>query len=291
MAVTVPDLAAHVENELTEIFAAHEALGPPPLLSAALRHAVFPGGARVRPRLCAAVALACGAKDLGSALSAAAAIELIHCASLVHDDLPCFDDADLRRGRPSVHTAYGEALAVLAGDGLIVLAFQALARSQDLSATRLAALLTIIGGAVSQVVAGQAWECEPAVPLATYHRAKTGSLFAAATMAGAVAAGCEAVAWRAPGELLGQAYQVADDIRDVIASTRELGKPVGVDAQHCRPSAVSEYGMVGAVQHLKSLVAAAATAIPASPGSGMLRTLIAAEVSRLLPEEPALRAA
>ena len=99
----------------------------PPLLAAAMRHAVFPGGARIRPQLCLAVARACGDAHPALADAAAAAIELLHCASLVHDDLPCFDDAATRRGQPSVHAAYGERLAVLAGDALIVLAFQTLA--------------------------------------------------------------------------------------------------------------------------------------------------------------------
>ena len=94
-----------------------------------MRHAVLPGGARVRPQLCLSVAQACGDDLPEMSDAAAAAIELIHCASLVHDDLPCFDDADLRRGKPSVHRAYGEPLAVLAGDALIVMAFEALARA------------------------------------------------------------------------------------------------------------------------------------------------------------------
>ena len=94
-----------------------------------LRYAVFPGGARIRPRLCLAVAQACGEDQPAVTDAAAAAIELLHCASLVHDDLPCFDDAPLRRGKPSVHRAFGERLAVLAGDALIVLAFETLARA------------------------------------------------------------------------------------------------------------------------------------------------------------------
>src|SRR5262249_58610889 len=101
----------------------------PRRLSAAMRGAVFPKGARVRPRLCHAVASACGDDEPRATEAAGAAIELLHCASLVHDDLPCFDDAALRRGRPSVHAAFGEPLAVLAGDALIVLAFQAMARA------------------------------------------------------------------------------------------------------------------------------------------------------------------
>src|SRR5580700_5180358 len=106
-----------IERTLERAIALAQGAGAPPLLASALHYAVFPGGHRIRPQLCLAVAQACG--DGLAATAAAAAIELLHCASLVHDDLPCFDDADTRRGRPSVHLAFGERLAVLAGDALI----------------------------------------------------------------------------------------------------------------------------------------------------------------------------
>ncbi len=118
------DALARIESSLADAVLSAEASGAPPRLAAAMRHAVFPKGARIRPRLTLAVAAACGDDQPRLASAAAAAIELLHCASLVHDDLPCFDDADMRRGRPSVHRAFGEPLAVLAGDALIVLAFQ-----------------------------------------------------------------------------------------------------------------------------------------------------------------------
>ena len=121
------DAVSRIERTLTAALDMAGGPGGPPLLAAAMRHAVFPRGARIRPRLCLAVAAACGDDDPAAANGAAAAIELLHCASLVHDDLPCFDNADTRRGRPSVHRAYGEPLAVLAGDALIVLAFQTIA--------------------------------------------------------------------------------------------------------------------------------------------------------------------
>jgi geranylgeranyl diphosphate synthase type II len=128
-------------------------------------------------------------------MAAAVAIELMHCASLVHDDLPCFDDAAMRRGRPSVHRAFDERIALLAGDALIVLAFQSLARAAIGSPSRLGKVITIVASAVGApggIIAGQAWECEPQVPLSSYQRAKTGALFAAAAAAGASAAGHEA---------------------------------------------------------------------------------------------------
>ena len=113
-------LANAIEHSLSA--ALNTVIGPdcPPKLADAMRYSVFPGGARIRPRLALAVACACGQDDPAVANAAAAAIELLHCASLVHDDLPCFDDASTRRGKASVHRAFGERLAVLAGDALIV---------------------------------------------------------------------------------------------------------------------------------------------------------------------------
>ncbi|MEE7477910.1 polyprenyl synthetase family protein, partial [Methylobacterium hispanicum] len=121
------DPGRRIETALEVAVSSAEAPGAPPLLAEAIRYAVFPGGHRIRPRLCLAVARACGDDDPEAADAAAVAIELLHCASLVHDDLPCFDDAPLRRGKPAVHVAYGPALAVLTGDALIVAAFEALA--------------------------------------------------------------------------------------------------------------------------------------------------------------------
>lgn len=289
------DALARVETELEAILVVNEPLegpraGGPPGLANALRYAVFPGGARIRPRLCLGVALACGDDRPAAADCAAAAIELLHCASLVHDDLPCFDDAALRRGKPSVHTAFGERLAVLAGDGLIALAFEALGRAGD----RMSNLLSIIGRAIGGpggIVAGQAWECEREIDLGEYQRAKTGALFAAATMAGAAAAGHEHRSWAALGYRLGHAFQVADDIRDVVADVAELGKPIGQDAARGRPSAVVRYGLEGAIAHLDQLVAEALHVVPQCPGAKAIRALIAAEAAGLLPKKVARRAA
>src|SRR5690348_6193584 len=151
------DGVIRIEQALEGAMREAEASGAPPRLAAAMRHAVFPGGARIRPRLCLAVARACGAEDFAIPTAAAASIELLHCASLVHDDLPCFDDAPVRRGKPSVHCAFGEPLAVLTGDALIVLAFETLARH---SGGRLPELLHCIVRSVGMpfgIVAGQAW--------------------------------------------------------------------------------------------------------------------------------------
>lgn len=186
------DISARIEQALASAVGHCEGTDAPQGLAAAIRHAVFPAGARVRPRLCLAVAAACGDDEPALSSAAAASIELLHCASLVHDDLPCFDAAETRRGLPTVHCAYGERLAVLAGDAMIVLAFETLSRACPAVPTRLPGLLLTVGravGAPSGIAAGQAWECEAAVDLALYHRAKTGALFVAAAEAGALAAG------------------------------------------------------------------------------------------------------
>ncbi len=276
-----------IEQALATALDSAESPKCPPKLAGAIRHAVFPGGARIRPQLCLAVAQACGDDDPGLAEAAASAIELLHCASLVHDDLPCFDDSPMRRGRASVHYAYGESLAVLAGDALIVLAFQTLAAHAQRSPQRLAPLLSTIAAGVGMptgIVAGQAWECEPRVLLADYQRAKTGALFAAATMAGAQAAGAAAAPWRALGEWLGEAYQAADDIRDVAGDPRVLGKPIGRDVALLRPSTAAALGLEGAIAHFDQLVAGAIAAVPDCHGAEQLRALVRHEAERLVPK-------
>jgi geranylgeranyl diphosphate synthase type II len=288
------DAVTRIERTLSTALAHAGSAGAPPRLAGAMHHAVFPRGARIRPRLCLAVAAACGDDDPAAADAAAAAIELLHCASLVHDDLPCFDDAATRRGRPSVHRAFGEPLAVLAGDALIVLAFQALVRGTACSPHRLPALMLTLGEAVGMpfgIAAGQAWECEPTADLGEYQRAKTGALFAAASMAGAAAAGAEPAPWRVLGERLGEAYQVADDIGDVLSDADTLGKPVGQDQALGRPNAALVMGIAGAMQHLEALATAAADSIPPCPGAAALRTLTLSEARRLLPRDMSQRAA
>jgi len=275
-----------IDQAVARALQSAEARGAPPRLAAAIRHAVLPGGARIRPQLALAVAAACGDDAPALADGAAAALELMHCASLVHDDLPCFDDALLRRGRPSVVAAYGERCAVLAGDALIVMAFEALAVGAAQAPSRLPALMAVLAARVGMprgIVAGQGWECEDWVALPDYQRAKTGSLFAAATEMGAMAAGADAAPWRAFGECLGEAYQIADDIRDVAADEQTIGKPVGRDRTLGRPSAVIELGMAGALACFEQLVERAGAAVPDGPGARALRAMLHAEAERLLP--------
>ena len=288
------DARASIECALNSALAMADHPNAPPRLAAAMRHAVFPAGARIRPRLTLAVAAACHTDNLRAASSAAAAIELLHCASLVHDDMPEFDNADIRRGMPSVHRAFGAPLALLAGDALIVLAFQTLAEGAAKAPSRLAAMVTAVASAVGVphgIVAGQAWECEPSPDLSAYQQAKTGALFAAATEAGAAAAGWQGAAWRPLGAYLGEAYQVADDIRDAVCTAEEIGKPVHQDDAHDRPNAVRQLGLSGAVGRLNSLAAMAANSIPACPGAADLKALIKLESQRLLPKRSPAQAA
>ena len=239
------DVMGRIERSLQAALNRTGQPGCPPRLGLAMHHAVFPRGARIRPRLCLAVAAACGEDEPAVTDAAGSAIELLHCASLIHDDLPCFDNADIRRGRPSVHRAFGEPLAVLAGDALIVLAFQTLAQGAAAAPARLGPLMLSIGQAVGVpcgIVAGQAWECEESADLAQYQREKTGALFAAATLAGAAATGSEAEPWRPLGACLGEAFQVADDILDATADPSVIGKPVGQDIAHQRPERGTRIG-------------------------------------------------
>ena len=288
------DSKSRIEQAIERTLRRVSTSNAPPRLADAMRHAVFPGGARVRPRLALAVARACG-DDMPSVTEGVlAAVELLHCASLVHDDMPVFDDASVRRGRPSVHSVYGAPLALLTGDALIVLAFETIAMEAVAAPARVVPLITTISRAVGMpvgIVAGQAWEEEPKVALDQYHRAKTGALFVGSAMAGAVAAGADPHPWRALGDALGLAYQMADDLRDALMDAETLGKPAGQDTAHHRPSAVATMGVGETLRGLQGLVADAIAAIPNCPGSDELEALIKSEAKRLVPSQLAHMAA
>ena len=282
------EMVARIEACLEEAIESATAPSCPPKLAKAVHYSVFPGGARVRPLLCVSVAAACGSKDERIADGAAAAIELLHCASLVHDDLPCFDDADTRRGKASVHKLYGEPIAVLAGDALIVEAFNTICRTSHSRPEIMAQLISLVADAVgmpSGIVAGQAWESENHIDLKEYHRAKTGSLFVGAVTAGAIAAGQDPKAWRPLGNLIGSAYQIADDLLDAVGEADECDKPVLQDSMLSRPSAVSKYGIEGAMNRLRKTVEDAADSIPKCKGASELRGLIIAQATRLVPSK------
>ncbi len=279
-------LLKRAEQSLASCFEGAVGKAAPPRLVEAMRHAVFSGGARIRPQLTLSVAIACGDDQPQLSDAAASALELMHCASLVHDDMPAFDDADIRRGRPTVHKAFGEPLALLTGDALIVMAYQVLLNAGHAAPDRLLALMQNMTSGVGLpdgIVAGQAWECEPRADLGRYQRAKTGALFVASTCAGALASGREAQPWYALGACLGEAYQVADDIRDVMGLSADLGKPTGQDCLHTRPSAASELGLGGALDYFQDLIQKAVDSVPACTCRGMLQHLVRNESERLVP--------
>ncbi len=260
----------------------------PPRLAAALHYAVSPGGARIRPTILMSVARACGDDRPQLTDAAAAALELIHCASLVHDDLPCFDDSDLRRGKPTVHQAFSTPLAVLAGDSLIVLAFETLARAapSGADAGRALGLVGVLArqtGMPGGICAGQGWESEGEIDLSAYHRAKTGALFVASTQMGAIAAGQDPEPWEELGARIGEAFQVADDLRDALGDVATLGKPAGQDDLHGRPNAVAMMGLRGAVQRLDDILGGAISSIPACRGEAALAQMVRAYADRMVP--------
>jgi len=207
----------------------------PAALHAAMRHLLFPGGKRLRPGFCFAGCEAAGGAP-ERALAAAAALELVHTYSLVHDDLPCMDDDALRRGRPTVHVAYGEAVAVLAGDALLALAFEVLARGGDAEAV--AELASAAGS--RELVGGQALDlafppdgAADAAAVEAVHRRKSAALIAAAVGLGARSGGADAALHdrlAAFGREVGLAFQIADDLLDAddeesCSLVRALGGP------------------------------------------------------------------
>ena len=233
--------------------------GPAGTVAQAMRYAVLGGGKRLRPQLALAACEACGA-DPHRIYAAAAAIELLHTYSLVHDDLPAMDDDDLRRGRPTVHRQFSEAVAVLAGDALHTLAFELLAEypSGDASAAhRLAAVSALARAAgLAGMVGGQVadLEAEGGAPvdaqrLGWIHRHKTGALFVASLEIGAIHADADhrqLEALRGFGRKLGLAFQVADDLLDRTATAEELGKTPGKDERTAKSTYPALYGMDGA---------------------------------------------
>ncbi|MEM6276223.1 MAG: polyprenyl synthetase family protein [Pseudomonadota bacterium] len=266
----------------------------PPKLASALNYAVTPGGARIRPTILTSVAVACGDDQPEITDAAAAALELIHCASLVHDDMPCFDDAETRRGKPAVHVAYSEPLALLTGDSLIVLAFELLGRVVHHDAGRAAQLVVTLAqrtGMPGGICAGQGWESESKIDLDAYHHAKTGALFIAATQMGAIASGQDAEPWEELGARIGQSFQIADDLRDALYDEATLGKPAGQDDLHGRPNAVSQWGVKGAIAKLDDTLAGAIASIPHCRGEAQLAEMVRRYAERLTPLYAAARTA
>lgn len=282
-------LKSRIDVALTAAIRSAQTDPAPAQLASALHYAVTPGGARIRPTILMSVAMAAGDRNPELANAAAAALELIHCASLVHDDMPCFDDAPIRRGKPSVHRAFGDHMAVLTGDSLIILAFETIAKAgaqAPAAALELTRILARRTGMPMGICAGQGWESERRIDLAAYHQAKTGALFMAATEMGAVAAGEPAEPWVELGARIGEAFQVADDLRDALETEETLGKPAGQDARLGRPSAVTELGVEGAIERLKDILGGAISSIPSCPGEAALAEMVRKTAERLTPVRP-----
>src|SRR6056297_3162247 len=237
--------------------------------------------------------MACGDDCPRMTDAAAAALELIHCASLVHDDLPCFDDADIRRGKPSVHRAYSQPLAVLTGDSLIILAFEVLARAAEHGperAIRLIRALTRQSGMPHGICAGQGWESESKIDLSAYHRSKTGALFIAATQMGAIAAGQDEEPWFELGARIGSAMQVI--LSNGLAQRSAVIKsiPQIISDLESRPNAVAVLGVDGAQSRLRDVLSGAISSIPSCPGEAQLDEMVRMQAERLTPV-PTARAA
>jgi geranylgeranyl diphosphate synthase type II len=227
---------------------------PPETIHRAMRYSLFAGGKRIRPILCLASAAAIRDYAAG-ALEAGCALEMIHTYSLIHDDLPALDNDDFRRGKPTCHKVFGEAMAILAGDALFTLAMQTLARIDGLEATAKIALveeLSFGGGTVGGMIGGQVADIEgerqppTAELLDSIHRAKTGALLRASVRMGGICAGGDAAqieALSTYGEHVGLAFQIVDDILDVEESSQALGKTAGKDAAQGKITFPAVYGL------------------------------------------------
>ncbi len=255
----------------------------------AMKYSLSNGGKRLRPVLCLEFARACGA-DRFDALDFACAVEYIHTYSLIHDDLPCMDDDDMRRGKPSCHKEFGEATALLAGDALLTHAFQILAGAElDDKKIALACGLLAQNAGVQGMVGGQVIDLkyESETPdlqqLLSVHRLKTGALISAACLLGCIAAGADDEKIAAASAFaydLGVAFQIKDDILDVVGSTEALGKPVGSDAENNKTTYVTVRGMKNAQKDVEMLTSAAVSRLSAFENTDFLKTLALYLVNR-----------
>jgi geranylgeranyl diphosphate synthase type II len=225
----------------------------PATIHKAMRYSLFAGGKRIRPLL--AIAAANAVADASPGIeSAACSLELIHTYSLIHDDLPALDNDDLRRGRPTCHKVFGDAMAILAGDALLTLAFEVLSKLDTTPERRvhLVQELSTASGTVGGMIGGQVndIEGEGRVPTAhlleSIHRAKTGALLRASVRMGGIYAGAdthELAALTRFGEHIGLAFQIVDDVLDVEQSSEQLGKTAGKDAAQKKVTFPAVYGI------------------------------------------------
>ncbi|HUO35531.1 MAG TPA: farnesyl diphosphate synthase [Candidatus Acidoferrum sp.] len=240
-----------VDQELEHLLP--DAKTPPHSIHQAMRYSVFAGGKRLRPILSyEAARLFC--EEPRGALTVGCAIEFIHTYSLIHDDLPALDNDDLRRGKPTNHKKFGEAIAILAGDALLTLAFQTLGEADVEAARRVRVLQEVsrAAGTVNGMVGGQVADIEAerkpvdAATLEYIHRSKTAALIRGAIVAGAIAGGAkdeDVERLRRFGEQIGWAFQVVDDILDVSESSETLGKTAGKDQSQQKATYPALYGL------------------------------------------------
>lgn len=236
-------LESHLPTEATE----------PTTIHRAMRYSVFAGGKRIRPILC--VEAACVfSKSVAAAVTVGCAIEFIHTYSLIHDDLPALDNDDMRRGKPTCHKEFGEAMAILAGDALLTLAFETLARAnvEPARRVRIIAEVSSSAGTVRGMVGGQVADLEAegkpvdAAGLEYIHRSKTAALIRAAIVGGAIAGGAadaDVERLRRFGDALGWEFQVVDDILDVQETSSALGKTAGKDQAQAKATYPALYGI------------------------------------------------
>jgi geranylgeranyl diphosphate synthase type II len=239
----------------------------PPSIHTAMRYSVFAGGKRIRPILCIETARIFDG-DITPALHPACAMEFIHTYSLIHDDLPALDNDDLRRGKPTCHKKFGEAIAILAGDALLTLAFETIGATPAATERR-AAILTEVAsaaGTINGMVGGQVADIEaegkPIDPqmLEYIHRSKTAALIRASIVSGALCAGAgseDVARLRRFGETIGWAFQVTDDILDVEESSAALGKTAGKDMAQKKATYPAVYGLERSHQIANDLAAKA----------------------------------
>jgi len=253
-------------------------------LTEAMRYSLEAGGKRVRPVLVTEFCRLCGGTEAMSA-APAAAIEMIHTASLIHDDLPAMDDDDFRRGRPSCHKAYTEAEAILAGDALMILPFQIIAEDSALDGDKKATIIADLAAAtaVTGMIGGQVIDIDnetrddvDEANLRYMYSLKTGALIRTACRMGCIAAGASEEKIKLADEYakkIGLAFQIIDDILDVTSTTEELGKPVGSDEENNKTTFVTVMGIEKAKEEADMLTGEAMALLENFDGSDFLKAL------------------